>query len=102
MLFIYVVLFSHALADYPLQGNFLAQGKNESKYLLLMHCLIYTGVVVSTLAVVFGFFSHTFVLVLFVSHVLTDYAKTKKKITFIQDQIIHILVLLILGFLFLV
>jgi len=92
---ILIALFAHALGDYPLQGNFLAQGKNDSKYLLLMHCIIYTGVVVLLFYAVFDFYALWFVALIFIPHVSTDFAKTKNLISFRVDQAIHIATLLL-------
>lgn len=42
---IYVFLFLHALADYPLQGDFLAQFKGKNWIAMIAHCLIWSGVI---------------------------------------------------------
>lgn len=35
----------HCLADYPLQGDFLANMKEKNYFLLLVHCFIWSGMV---------------------------------------------------------
>lgn len=37
-------LLLHLLADFPLQGEFLAKGKATNAYLMFAHCAIYAGV----------------------------------------------------------
>ena len=37
------LLFAHLLADYPLQGDFLAKMKGQRLLLMLTHCGIWTG-----------------------------------------------------------
>lgn len=41
----YTFLFLHALADYPLQGDFLAQFKGKNWIAMTAHCLIWAGVI---------------------------------------------------------
>lgn len=72
-----LLLAGHALCDYPLQGDFLAKGKNRWKpipgvpwyHCMVAHCLIHAGMVylitnIPLLAVLE-----------FVIHFVTDYAK---------------------------
>jgi hypothetical protein len=37
------LLFAHFLADYPLQGEFLAMNKGKSRQVLFAHAMIWTG-----------------------------------------------------------
>jgi len=81
----------HALCDYPLQGDFLAKGKNHKAPIpgvpwyqcLLAHALIHAGMVL--------LITHSVWLALaeLVIHTATDYAKCDGRITFNQDQAIH-------------
>lgn len=41
----FLFLFLHALADYPLQGDFLAQFKGKNWIAMTAHCLIWSGVI---------------------------------------------------------
>ena len=83
----------HALCDYPLQGDFLARGKNHGNPLpgvpwyqcLWAHALIHAGMVYLITH------SLTFASLEFVVHFWTDYAKCDGKLTFNQDQAIHYL-----------
>ena len=81
----------HALCDYPLQGDFLAKGKNHRNPLpgvpwyqcMGAHALIHAGMVYLVTQ------SYTFAICEFVVHFWTDYAKCDEKLTFNQDQAIH-------------
>lgn len=85
------LLFWHALADYPLQGDFLAKAKAKAFEPLVpwyqamgAHCLIHaSGVLLITGSVVLC-------LVEFVAHFMIDRAKVNGRITFNQDQALHI------------
>lgn len=92
----------HALADFPLQGPFLAQGKNRHLpppvladgatppkrmwlYCLTAHALIQAGMVwIITGSVLVGFIE-------LVVHWITDLLRTENKFSFECDQFIHIL-----------
>lgn len=41
----YLFLTLHAIADYPLQGDFLAQFKGENWIAMTAHCLIWAGLI---------------------------------------------------------
>lgn len=93
MLEILILLtFAHAVADYPLQGAFLAKAKNrfnpvpETPWYQAMfgHCLIHAGAV----WLITG--STWLMAAEFVIHWLTDDAKCAKKINYNTDQAIHI------------
>lgn len=46
---VYIFLFLHALADYPLQGDFLAKFKGSNWMAMIAHCLIWAGMIFSGL-----------------------------------------------------
>lgn len=87
-----LLLAAHALADYPLQGDFLARAKNHTSPIpgvpwyqaLAAHSMIQAGAV--------GLITGSAVLCLaeFVIHFATDYAKCAGKISYNTDQAIHI------------
>lgn len=87
-----LLVFVHALADYPLQGDFLAQAKNHTSPLsgvpwyqaLAAHSAIHAGFV----GLVTG--SIALALAEFVIHAATDHAKCSGKISYNTDQAIHI------------
>lgn len=92
MIRLLLLLFAgHALCDYPLQGDFLARGKNAFAPLpgvpwyqcLLAHALIHAGMV----QIITG--SSALAFAEFIIHWFTDYAKCEGKLTFNQDQAIH-------------
>jgi hypothetical protein len=87
------LLVGHALADYPLQGNFLAKAKNPYApipgvpwlFALSAHALIHAGAVVAvTGCYVLG-------AVEFVLHAVIDLSKCSKRLSFAQDQSLHVL-----------
>jgi hypothetical protein len=88
----YLMIFAHYLADYPLQGDFLANAKNPNtpigkifwKHALFAHSMIHGGFV----AVITG--SITLGLLETAAHAFIDYAKCDEKINLNQDQILHI------------
>ena len=87
-----LMVFGHALADYPLQGDFLARGKNHTapilgipwQHPLSAHSVIHGGFVgIITGSIVLAF-AET------VIHAATDYAKCSGRISYHTDQAIHI------------
>jgi len=88
-----LLVFCHALADYPLQGDFLAKAKNHTAPIpgvpwyqaLLAHSAIHAGLV--------GLVTGSLFLAVaeLVVHAWTDHAKCKGKIDFDEDQFTHIL-----------
>ncbi|HMF74292.1 MAG TPA: DUF3307 domain-containing protein [Bryobacteraceae bacterium] len=87
-----LLLAGHALCDYPLQGDFLARGKNHKAPLpgipwwqcLAAHSMIHAGAVM----LITG--SLWLALTELVIHTATDYAKCDSRITFNQDQAVHV------------
>lgn len=91
----------HALADFPLQGEFIARGKNRNVeppkladgksnpktlwiYLMSAHCLIHAGFVwVISGSVLFAFIE-------FVLHWIIDAMKCEGKTSFAIDQWLHL------------
>ncbi|MCB1095348.1 MAG: DUF3307 domain-containing protein [Verrucomicrobiales bacterium] len=97
---LFAMLIMHAIADFPLQGAFLAQGKNRHLansefqgeepsglwlYCLTAHSLIQAGGVwlVTGSAVIAA--------VEFLIHWLLDYAKCERWTNFHVDQLAHVL-----------
>ncbi len=86
-----LLLFWHALADYPLQGDFLAKAKNENTAIpgipwwqaMTAHCVIHAGGVY----VITGLWY--LAAIEFVLHFLTDRAKCRGVIGFNADQFSH-------------
>jgi len=86
------LLVGHGLADYPLQGDFLARGKNHKSPIpgipwyqcLFWHSLIQGGMVaLITGSVLLGVLET-------IAHAITDYTKSEGKISLNEDQYIHI------------
>lgn len=90
LIFLYL---GHFLADYPLQGEFLAKAKNVYNPIpgipwyqaLFAHSFIHAGFVLLITS------SLLFFLIEFVIHFLTDHAKCKGLIGYNTDQAIHLL-----------
>lgn len=86
------LLAGHALADYPLQGDFLSRTKNRANPIpgvpwyhgLLPHAAIHGGAV----GVITG--SLTLGLAEFVAHCFIDDAKCMGRISYNQDQALHV------------
>ena len=93
MIKIIYLIFGHFLFDYPLQGDFIASGKNHRNPIpgipfywpLIAHCFLH-GVTV-------GFILNNYYLggCEFVSHIIADYVKCEGLTTLDQDQLFHIL-----------
>ena len=79
LLSILITVSMHCIADFPLQGEYIAINKGKDHYILLVHCFIYTFMcdigfwMCSNLYdyKAFEFFFHT-TSVIFVSHILID------------------------------
>jgi len=95
---LFALLIGHALADYPLQGDFLAQHKNRHYnaaangfpkgvwiHCLASHALIHAGFV--------WFITGSALLGLceFVLHTFIDFIKCEKLTGFHTDQVLHVL-----------
>lgn len=89
---IILLLFWHALADFPLQGDFLARAKDPSAignfiwpWCLGAHCMIHAGgvfiITQSWQAAVFELATHWVI----------DYMKCYGRISFHTDQALHLL-----------
>lgn len=100
-----VLLFAHLLADYPLQGDFLANMKGKNHIVLVSHAGIWTGTILT--AAHFLGYSVTLidVISLFAVHAAADYMKAKplgfyKKLDSLKaglfiDQMIHVAQILV-------
>jgi hypothetical protein len=89
----FLLLFGHALADYPLQQEFLAKGKCAKSawpgikwyYVLFWHAMIHAGfVLVITNKIELALFE-------LVAHMLIDHMKCIGKTNYEIDQSLHIL-----------
>lgn len=90
------VALAHYIADYPLQGDFLAQTKGKYFYSLLAHSVIY-GLSIALCFKLLGVFAVWKAIVLVISHIIIDYkkanAKNKEKslTTYLYiDQVLHL------------
>jgi len=77
-LFAFLVLFwLHFVADYPLQGEFLAKFKGSYDYLLFCHAVIWAGTISAGL-VYLGLFAYWKVAMLLIGHFIIDMWKAQK------------------------
>jgi hypothetical protein len=93
------MLVGHALADYPLQGDWLSKAKNQTLSLvpgeaiwpgaLACHAAIHSG------AVMLATGSWALAACEFVAHALIDHTKCAGRLTYNQDQALHVVCKLI-------
>ena len=89
---LFLMIFAHALADYPLQGDFLSTAKNHRAPIvgvpfyqaLGAHSVIHAGFVGLITGSIWLAFAE------FIVHAATDYAKCDGRISYNTDQAIHI------------
>lgn len=95
-----VLMFAHLLADYPLQGEFLANMKGKNHILLISHAGIWTGCI-AIAGYLLGFdVGYLDIVLLFVIHTIADHLKAANKFWYkkldalkgglLSDQLIHI------------
>lgn len=87
---IFWLIMCHLVGDYFLQIDFIAKTKGENPYNMFVHCFLY----LLPFALEFGLsWKLGF---LFLAHFMIDELKAKyKKTTYIQDQMLHYICLLI-------
>ncbi len=95
-----LIYFLNLVGDYPLQGEFLANIKGKSDYLLFVHCVIWTGTICIGLYLL-GIFALWKVVFLLVGHFIIDRWKARKinkekSLTrdLYIDQILHLIQIL--------
>lgn len=86
------LLFLHFLLDYPLQGDFLSRAKNSSNPIpgVPWYQAMFAHTFMHGAAVTFVTGMWTLGLLEMIVHWFTDHLKCKGKLTFNQDQAIHI------------
>lgn len=72
------ILLAHYIADYPLQGDFLAQTKGKYWYSLLAHSIIH-GLTIALALKLLGLFAIWKSIFLIVSHIIIDDKKATAK-----------------------
>lgn len=94
------LVFAHLLADYPLQGDFLASMKGKNPIVLISHAGIWTGCI-AVAGILMGLDVGLIdITLLFVIHSVADYLKAANKLYYkkfdalkgglLIDQLIHI------------
>ncbi len=87
-----LLIFFHLLADYPLQGDFMARAKNPLhplphtpwRLILLSHATIHGGFVFLATG------SLTLATLELATHHVIDEAKCRGRLTYAQDQALHL------------
>lgn len=87
----FMLIAGHAVADYAMQSDFIAQAKNHKTelgklfwvHVLPAHAIIHGLAVMVATGIVWLAIAETII------HGVTDYAKSAGKITLNQDQFIH-------------
>lgn len=95
-----LLLFVHLLADYPLQGDFLAKEKGHNIIALVSHAGIWTGCIVVTGHLIGFDVGLMDVVLLFGIHAVADYLKCANRLWYRKlkplkgglavDQLIHV------------
>lgn len=96
---LFLLLISHSVCDYPLQGDYMARAKNRNskdgegvwKMVLLSHALIHAGGVFLVTQ------SYTLSIFQAVSHYFIDLLKCDNRISCKADQYLHYLVMFIIS-----
>lgn len=84
------LVFCHLVGDYFLQSDFIAKTKGENWYHLLVHCVLYCLPFYACFGIDWR------LLTILVAHLIIDPLKARyKKISYIQDQVIHYITMLI-------
>jgi hypothetical protein len=91
-----MLLAAHWIADYPLQGDFLAKAKAEGP-LRLYHLTAHSGIHGGAVALVTG--SLSLGLLEWVLHTFIDELKVRRRTSFEVDQFLHIVCKLVYFFL---
>ncbi|UKL29994.1 DUF3307 domain-containing protein [Bacillus phage PK1] len=106
MMSILILLFAHLLADYPLQGEFLATMKGKNIIVLISHAGIWTGTILTAVHLM-GYEVTLFdIASLFFVHAIADYLKAANKFWYkkmdalkgglLCDQMIHVAQIIVL------
>lgn len=88
---LYILLVCHMIGDYVLQTDFLAKTKGENDWHLAVHCFLYS----------LPFYIYCGMdwrlCMLICMHFIIDMLKARyKSINYLQDQILHIIILIFL------
>ena len=96
-----ILVSAHFLADFPLQGEWMAKEKYSvfktqlGTVALFAHAFI-QALIVGIIAWLLGYDFYTFFLVVGVTHFLIDLGKIKGKYGVLTDQLLHYAVLIVL------
>jgi hypothetical protein len=98
-----LLIMAHYLCDFALQNDFVAKFKavkiNGEYNPIWYHCLI-AHCAIHALAVYLATNSIYLCLFMFVTHFVIDQSKCLNKLTFNQDQSLHVIVILIISLIY--
>jgi len=111
MSFLFLIIclfFAHWVGDFVFQDDNTAKSKSNNKWVLIKHCLSYSGVMWIYLLALIGFKSTTYVPIFFFSHFIIDgitsqitkyyYQKENRHMFFVTigfDQFLHSFIILL-------
>lgn len=96
---IYLLIICHFIGDYVLQGEFIAQTKGKNFYHLIIHSVLYSVPFYFIFQMQLQTMWPLMIFLVF-THVIIDSAKaTYGTINYFQDQVIHFIVLIVIGIL---
>lgn len=100
------LLFAHLLADYPLQGQFLAEQKGKNPIALVSHAGIWTGTITLAALLLHVAVSPWMVVCLFAVHAFADWLKASRRLWYARldplgwgllvDQLAHVVQIVVL------
>jgi hypothetical protein len=94
---LFFLIFLHYLADFPLQGSYLAENKGKDDYLLFAHSFIWAGTL-SVGLLYFGIFAMWKAVFLLAGHFVLDRLKARHNMcSLYTDQAYHFLQIAIVA-----
>lgn len=121
---LFCLFFAHCIADFSLQSDFIAEYKSKDLWVLVVHCIIYTGFIMLAVLIMDPIINSSTLLFcvgvpIFLSHFIIDSWKVKSRLSlnlndetdrnieafredkrlFHIDQILHLVILVVLDFL---
>lgn len=88
MIILIYLFAAHWICDYPLQGEYLAKGK-QSGEMRFYHLAAHSGIHAGAVALITG--SASLAVAEFIAHFCIDEMKTRGKISYSADQSLHLI-----------
>ena len=100
-LFVLLGVPCHLVGDYVLQSDFIAKTKGENMYHLFVHSVLYCVPFGIVFVWASGLWLPVALVYLAITHFAIDILKTKNKITYLEDQAYHYVIIYTLVICFL-